>query len=1230
MDGATYKVNPREHSNIFSVITFAFNWATLKKGKKQSGLTEDDIYRVLPTFKAETLGDKLQSEWNKIEQTTVYPKLWRVLLSCFGFTYLSYVLIQLIFSSAVIIYQPLVFSKFVSFFQPNHFHDSRNDLYLYGLAIIGIELVNVLFVHNISQLVMQYSLKIRTAVSSLLFRKALKITPEALEEITVGRSITLMTKDVFAIDAALLFIKDMIVGLIQISVVTAILYQRVGTSAFPPVAVIIGIIPIQLYLGKQTTKIRLKMAKYTDMRFHVTQETLGIIKLIKMYVWESYFEKLILGRRLTETHYLQYVYYLKAFINWLGSFSIHISLYILLIFYVAQGYSLEAETLYFVQQCFSAVRIAIMVSIPMGICNTSDLLAAFQRIQHFLDADELNYTRESLEDTEQAKIILDNVEISRSGKEILKHVNIQLYDGLMILSGGTGSGKSTLLKLFNYECNEFTGDRFINGSISYAPAKPWIFPSTIRNNIVFGEPYDETRYKEVLRVCALIHDIKQFDRLDKVMIGDKGMNLSKGQKARISLARAIYRDRDIYLIDDCLSYTDNEVSNFIFKECIKGFLKNKICVLVSNKSEYINEADAILNLEYQSVDRADDLKKRITYYIDEDTDGKKKEAEKITDFHTQSNETDSLLLEDYIKNLKGLYKEKQKEGTVLWRDYHLYYKMMGGLFVFIYLVIVFGISQAALSYSEKVLSLWVNAESVIGNFTTNGTVIIDYKDAIKVRDKYMEAYSTLIIVAMFMSIVQSYSAFHFCLNAARKLHNSVISALIRTSLTFFDSHLIGNVINRLSKDLYVTDEYMPFLVFDYFVLVFNFIGGIIIVATLSFWFFLPAAFILIILYYIQKFYIPSSRSLRRLEASVRSPIIGYLNTILDGLPVVRTCQQQAFVTSEFDSYHDVYSSAFFMNQSALIFFSFLLKLTGLVFVLFIMFDMFFTKSIQAGDAGLVLSQSLMLSEILQYAIRQSAEIENVMTSVERLSEYASAEPENTRETSNEIEELTGNIKYTNVSLKYPFSSTPVLKELNFEIVEGNKVGIIGRTGAGKSSIISVLFRLFDFDGQITINNVDIKNLGLDFLRSKISVISHDCVLFSGTIRSNLDPFEQYSDEQIWKALSDVHMSSMIESLNKEFNDSDTLFSSGHKQLLCLARALLQNNKIIVLDEATATLDPQTNKLIQKTIEDVFNKCTVLIISHKIDTVMWCDKILVLVNGRIVEYCGPQDLHHAKL
>ncbi|CAH1105157.1 unnamed protein product [Psylliodes chrysocephalus] len=1222
--------NPRTKCSILSLITFFYTFRLFKKGRKKA-LEDEDIYEIPSWLSSEKLGNELEDTWTTQKKKNENPSLTRALIMSFGKGILFLGIIQFVVKTVLIFVQPMVFATVVAYFQPNQKVVTDSDLYMYACILIGLNIFNSIYDHNYQQFLTEYCIRARTAVAALIYRKALKLGP--LSNVTMGKIVTLITKDVFLFDAALIYVNDMWIGIIHIIVITVIIYQRIGLSVFGGMGFYLIIIPMQLFVGRQISVKRMQAAKKTDERIQLTTETLKNIKTIKMFSWENFFGDKLKELRQSEINYLSPVYYLKVVILVVASTATSLTFFLMILTYILTGHYTDAETIYYIQESYRNLRMYILITIPVGIAQYSDLRASLKRITEFLMAEEVVQT---INNAKSPKVFMKHVASKIKETEVLKDVSFNLEKGVLLVTGNVGSGKSSIIKTLLGEYPVTDGQMLIDGTVSYASEEPWLFPSTIKQNILFGQEYDEKRYNEVLNVCALTVDLRRLEKGDQTIVGDGGVNFSKGQQARINLARAVYRNSDIYLLDDCLSSLDSKVNGYIFKKCIMGFLKDKIVIMVTNNINHVKQVygNNILYVESgrtQSLEKQKEaIDKRITYYIDdtdmnyfnEDNDINENDIPDIVDEKTQ------LLIQNQQKiEEKSLYYEEKEAGKVKIGVYLRYYKHAGGISMLVILTILFILTQGASSFAEKALSWWVNNEPIVTELIkTNQTNTTEYDIAVNKRQNYLGIYSGMVVGALFLIILKIYLNYYFALRASKTLHKKMMSSVLSAFMSFFDKHLLGNIINRFSKDMTTMDETIPIITYETFRNTLAMAGIIYLVVSVNTIFIVPTIFLMIKLIMVQRFYIPTGRAVKRLEASTRSPMIGYLNATLSGLSAIRAYDKQDLLISEFDRHQDHFTSASYMVTCTGRFFAFSLDMISTMFSAAVIAKFIIFKGSQAGDVGLAISQAMGLTGLVQWVIRYYSELENNMTGIERVLEYTDIEKEiKTQGSFYDNWPFEGKIEYRNVSLIYETSHQKVLKNISFVINSKEKVGIVGRTGAGKSSIISTLFRLYDIEGSILIDEIDSKVLSLECLRTKMAIIPQDPILFSGSIRSNLDPKGNHADSELWTAITKVNLKTLFMNLDEQITDNGSNYSSGQRQLISLARAMVSKNKIIVLDEATANMDPETCRLLQRTIRENFSDCTVLTIAHRLNTVLDCDRVMVVDNGEIMEFDTPEAL-----
>ncbi|CAH0557789.1 unnamed protein product [Brassicogethes aeneus] len=1210
--------NPVKDANFFKKLFFLYTLPLFKTARKRD-LNLDDVYEVVSEFKAANVGKSLEEKWTflKIKNTSI--SLYKLIWSQYGKSYLLLGLIQLICKSSIVILHPIFLFKLLQYFKtPEQY--TKLEAYKYGFSLIFITIFGCIYNHNYMQIVTEFGIKVRTAFSSLLFRKVLKLSPSALKEISVGKICTLMTKDMLAFDRIFIFLNDLWIGVIQTTIICYLIYSKVGISVLSGLGCLLLLTPLQVFLGKKMAQLKMATVKKTDERIQSTQEALSAIKIIKMYAWDLFFYTNISESRKEEVVKMKHLFYVRALGMILPLLNSKISLYLLLMTYVWLGNQVDAPTIFFVITCYnSSLRSYLLNTIPLGIISLSDVNASLKRLNYVLSAEELKETSGTI--YLEPLVYLNKIAVKVEEKEILSYVSLKIQSGLNIISGECGSGKTTLIKTIIKELPISKGILNIQGTISYSPEDPWIFPSTIKQNILFGQPYNEARYKDILKVCCLNKDLQTLLNGDNTLVTDKGANLSTGQKARVSLARACYKDCDIYLFDDSLKALDTNVSNYVFHQCFKGFLKDKIIIFVSNNIHFIKLADnqIILNkgktLTIKS--QKEELDKRITYYID-DVEENQFEGENNS---KEPTETDEFLEKPKVEDA---YKEINKEGKVEFAVYRRYFGYYGGVFIIFVVICLFVAFQVVTSSGDKLIGKWTVLQENMTKLEANGTnnTILSEKQN-EINDIIM-VYSILVFGSAALAIVKSFSHFYLSAASSEKIHNDLIRSVLHANIDFFDRNKVGNIINRFAKDLCGIDEFIPFMLYEIFRVLCALIGTIVVISMVNIGFLIPATLLIIKLYFVRSMYIPVGRSLKRLDAATRGPLMSHINATIDGITTIRAYNMENKVKQEFENHLDMYTSASYMMICAIRTFGFILDMTCTMFITSVIVHFLFISGDNTGNVGLAITQAMGLTGSLQWGIKQWAELESQMTSMERVMEYTDTDQEHSNGQILNNWPNKGKIQYCNVNLTYK-NGLKALKNINFTIDAGKKVGIVGRTGAGKTSITTALFKLYQTEGDIFIDSVNINTVNLNCLRIKLSNIPQDPVLFSGTIRSNIDPLGKYTDMEIWTAIEKMKLKDLVQSLDQKVLNSGNQYSSGEKQLICLVRAFVCKSKIIILDEATANMTQELEGKLQKTIKECFGECTILTIAHRINSVKNSDLVMVVDDGEIKEFDTPENL-----
>ncbi|XP_067135105.1 ATP-binding cassette sub-family C member 4-like [Centruroides vittatus] len=847
------------------------------------------------------------------------------------------------------------------------------------------------------------------------------------------------------------------------------------------------------------------------------------------------------------------------------------------------------------------------------------------------------------------------------GEPTLNEISLNVQPGeLLTVIGPVGSGKTSLLMSILGEIPISSGKVTVKGKIAYASQEAWVFNETIRENILFGEEYQEEKYKKVLHMTALEKDISLFPKGDLTIVGERGVIMSGGQKGRINLARALYVDADIFLLDDPLSAVDVPVGKHIFEKCIMEYLKEKICILVTHQVQFLNSASKVLVLckgkcEYiGNYNEMETVKTVIGISSEEGAAENCMELETAlfsddelientdADVSDNSKDCNDINAEDEDNKIQPDDEEVGKAGLSVYKEY---FNAGKGFFFKTVLLVILIVSQTIANASDFWLVKWLYKKRTYGqnsvkleNITFNKTI---FNNSEEENFYYSEAYNIYVyfgmICAVFLTMILSAILLIEMFTAASlKLHNNMFQCIIRTPISFLDNNPVGKILNRFSKDVNNMDDTLTFWFMNGIKGGFLLAGMCILQAIFCPYILILTAVLSILFYSLWTIYTRVLKSIKQMEGKSRSPVFSHLSVSLYGLTTIRAFKAESKFKSTFNEYQDKHTATWFayvaLNRWIFIY-GHMVCFINIVITVII-----FSVSIDLDNAGsqiaLVMNYGVLFNMYFPSCIRMSSELQFQMNSVKRILNYTKLKSEASYESSLDKQPPSdwpqkGEIHFDNVSLQYSKDRNTVLKHLTFRIYSGEKIGIVGRTGAGKSSIIASLFRMTEPTGTITIDGVDIKDIGLRDLRSKISIIPQDPMLFTGPLRRNIDPFNEYSEENLWQAIEEVQLKEVISKLpgglDTHLSEGGRNFSVGERQLICLARTILRQNKILVMDEATSNIDKSTDSCIQKIIREKFKSCTVLTIAHRLHTIIDSDKVLVLDTGKLQEFDTPYAL-----
>jgi len=1318
-DKVTQRKNPRENAGFLSICFFWWMNSLLGEGYKKE-LELEDLYEARKEDESEILGDRLEKEWMKevskatasksITKESYSPSLAKAMIRTFGPYYAFLGTFTFVEECFIRIFQPLFMGWMIEYFTPGSTM-SLSEVYLYGTGVVMMSAVYTFTHHPYFFGVMHTGMKVRVASCSVLYRKALRLSNSALGQTTVGQMVNLLSNDVNRFDLSVLFLHYLWAGPVQLLIVTTILCLKIGPSALVGAVLLIAAVPLQTWVGKQFGKLRVRTAGKTDKRIRLMNEIVNGMKVIKMYTWEKPFASHVHDARKEEIGVVKKTSYYRAF-NF--SFFFTASRFILLCTFLVFGFTgevLTAEKAFLCLSMFNTVRLSMTLFFPFAISQLGETRVSVKRIQDFLlmeEREEQEGERDTFahDDANADTVTMEKVTgkwKKDENEDTLTNIDLNTKPGQLIaIIGPVGSGKSSIIQAILGELPTSSGKISVSGNLSYAPQEAWVFSGSVRQNILFGRPFQEEHYWKVIEACALKHDMEQWEFGDKTLVGERGVALSGGQKARVTLARAIYRDADTYLLDDPLSAVDAHVGKHLFQNCIQGFLEKKAVILVTHQLQYLQEADEIIVLKQGRVEERGSFQHLLKNGMDFSSflaqDGE--EEENDDDFSQDKDEETTLLPKKPFPRIRTMsirsdtrsvvsdvsqatalsdvkiktgydliqgeeidekkespkqVKEQRSSGSVKFKIYTDYFRSGGNWFAVIFMFFMNILCQVLYSGSDIWLSFWTGQEekklmrlqniedqelpspvltgdSVLTNETSK-TIVVEDPD---LSEHYFNLgiYGAIVGALVVTSMIRTVYFFFLCMRSSVNLHDRMFESILRAPCRFFDTNPVGRILNRFSKDMGSMDELLPPAFFDVLTIGLNIFGIMAVIFAVRPWVMIPTAVLGVVFVLLRRFYMASARDIKRIEGIARSPVFSQLSTSLQGLTTIRAFSAQPLLRAEFDRQQDLHSSAWFAFISATRWFGVWLDWIVVVYLGLVVYSfLVLGGDLFGGEVGLAISNCIMLTGMLQWGVRQSAEVENLMTSVERVMEYSQLEEEDdpTKEDNKPPSDWPkeGVIEFKDVYLRYAKEEKEVLKGLNFKTNPCEKIGIVGRTGAGKSSLVTALFRLAEPSGSIKIDGIEVLKLGLHDLRSKLSIIPQDPLLFTGSLRRNLDPFQEHTDDQVWKVLQEVHLSEAVSDLKSgletEMSEGGSNFSVGQRQLVCLARAILRQNSILVLDEATANVDPRTDSLIQEQIRTRFRDCTVLTIAHRLHTIMDSDRILVLADGQVVEHGQPYEL-----
>ncbi|XP_071733419.1 ABC transporter C family member 13-like [Rutidosis leptorrhynchoides] len=1232
------QLNPGPLARILNVMTFSSINSVMEDGAKKQ-LDFDDLLQLPIDMDPLFCHDSLLNCWeDQRRHDHSHPSLFWTICHAYGWPYMCLGLLKVL-NDCLGFAGPLLLNMLIKYLQEGSGNFDGYFLAIsLGLTSILKSFLDTQYTFRLSKL----KLKLRSGLMTIIFRKCLHVSLAERSKFSEGEIQTFMSVDADRTVNMCNSFHDMWSLPLQIGIALYLLYTQVQFAFVAGITITVLLIPVNKWIAELIATATKNMMEQKDERVRRTSELLTYIRTLKMYGWELLFSGWLMKTRSLEVKYLSTRKYLDAWCVFFWATTP--TLFSLFTFglYVMMGNQLDAATVFTCLALFNNL-ISPLNSFPWVINGLIDAIISTRRLSKFLSCFEherfngsaTSYCSSSIEmDIDIKDACCAWASSDEEVKEpILNRVNLAIPKGsLVAVIGEVGSGKSSLLNCILGEMKLIKGSVYSSGSVAYVPQIPWILSGTIRDNVVFGQNYDPIRYSAVLKACALETDVSLMVGGDMSYIGEKGLNLSGGQKARLALARAVYHGSDLVMLDDVLSAVDAQVASWILSNVILSpFMHHKTCILCTHNIQAILAANTVVVMDkgqakwvgspvdctsssYASFLRAEEVS--VSYETETRVETGNTCTKVTENLVAESECIDIMNADDSIIRI-----EERKEGRVETTVYKNYAAFAGWYITAITCLSAL-LMQATRNGNDLWLSFWVDTAALENHPTSFYLVILCI---------FCSANS-------FLTLVRAFSFAYGGLRAAIQVHNNLLKKLVDAPIAFYDQTPSGRILNRLSSDLYTIDDSLPFILN---ILLANFVGLLGIVIILSF---VQVMFLLLILPFwyiyskVQFYYRSTSRELRRLDSVSRSPIYASFSEILDGSSTIRAFKSEDYFFTIFTEHVKMYQKTSYSEIIASLWLSLRLQFLAAFVVSYIAVMAVLGSHgylpVNLGTPGLVglaLSYATPVVSLLGSFLTSFTETEKELVSVERVLQYMDIPQEELQghKILNADWPFQGTVEFQNVTLRYMPSLPPALRDLSLRITGGTQVGIVGRTGAGKSSILNALFRLNPIcGGQIIVDGINISEVSLRDLRSRFAVVPQSPFLFKGSLRDNLDPFNLSDDFKIWKALEKCHIEEEVRAaggLDMQIKESGTSFSVGQRQLLCLARAFLKSTMVLCLDECTANIDTLTASKLKEAISSECRGLTVITIAHRISTILHMDDVLVLDHGVLVEQGNPQIL-----
>ena len=1254
-----YKKDAYNESNFLSKLFFFWTFYILYLARKIK-LVSSNLGTVSSSNDANNYSKNLSYYWNEkdyksIKSNALFKAIFRA-----NTCRLIVIIILSITSSAAEYIQVILTKEFIDTFEaktdPSIKPLFNLKLYQIGIIFLSVQLFYTLLYQQVLIKQGYFGGRAACELNCFVYNKILNASPSSeAARSTQGEIINFIQIDSTQLNVMIQLCPNIIINPILIGAYIYLLFRFFGLTFFAGIGVLVISIFINYKTFQKYTEIKKKTLKMKDERMKATTETFDNIKVIKLYNWEKEFRNKIIDareRELISTRKNYCLFMLNNVLFWLCPTLVSIAT---IGVYQLVYDKFNIGTMLIGLNIFAQLQDPIR-TLPNAVSSILETIVSMKRIENYIrqpDRDETvihkgkydsngdyaikinngNFTWGYKPKKEEDKKELIPEEDDKKYDIVLKDISIEVKPGELVgIIGEVGCGKSSLLQamlnslilLNKEECDGI----HINGDIGYVSQIPWIQNATIKDNILFFNDYDEHKYNKVIEMAQLNYDINNFEGGDNTEIGEKGINLSGGQKVRVALARVLYSNPDIYLFDDPISALDANIGKKIMKECICDYLKGKTRVVVTHALQYLKYMDRVIYINKGKIEwsgKYNDLLQQnffeaLRKLSGNDEDEEEENSSLIID--TSNKDTEKKVISDKPKKeTKITSEEDREEGSVKMSIYYKYIKYNGGIIFLVLLLLIMLLWQAAKGGSDLWLAYW--SEPTNQQSTSKNKKWI-----------FFSIYSSLGISSILFIFFRLYLQVNGIIRLLRSLHTDMITNLLKAPINLFhDTVPRGQIYNRLSKDLdqvQSTIDIIGILLTD----LLSVVGALVLCSIYDLYSLIFLPFMLIVGFLITSFALTGSRQLSRMSAIAKSPLLNIATETIPGsVSILSLNKKENYLRKFFNAVNEKFKVNVF-TMGVILWFNLQFNLISLLYIIYlVVITILKENSFTSQSVAIMFTYSVVLQRYLGWFFNYCSDLENNMISMERCLAYTKIKEEKDFVKENDSTLIQskwpqrGTVKFDNYSVRYRPNTEIVLKNISFNIKEKEKIGIVGRTGSGKSTICLCLFRILEpFQGKIFIDDVDISEVGLDVLRENITIIPQDPCLISGTMRYNIDPLSRSSDEEMNKILRDIGFEEE-NVLEKIIEENGNNLSVGEKQLVCIARAMIRKTKIVVIDEGTANIDMKTEEKIQHALSEILKEATIITIAHRIKTIINYDRILVLDNGEVKEFDTPDNLIH---